>query len=265
MKVFILICSIFISSVICDKSGSDCIANYFEATKTTVKVPEACDKLIKNYTSGFIDEVKSIFEPDYNKTCILDSYKEFKIIDLYLKGLKVHLTTKSNQLEFDENVRNSIRKFMQMFLYRCNIADELDTVFDDPKFADQQKMSESHLTKCQTVYLIEKKIIDPVEFNIDTSSIKVSKCNEIVADLERAVKSIETAESEEIFGMKDDTARLCAHKKSIANNWVLKKISFQIIATFELKKEQRDELRAKYVEWEKMMTAEFLQCYQAML
>lgn len=264
MRVVICICFLF-ASVICEKAEPDCLSNYFEAVKKSSKLPEICENKIKNYTDGFINEVKDIFQPDYNQTCLLDSYKEFKVIDLYLKGLKTHLALKTDKNLFNESVKSSIRKFLQMFLYRCNIADELDTVFDDPKYAEQQKEHDSHLTKCQKVYLIEKNIIDPVEFKIDMSSLKVSKCNQIVADLERAVKSIENAEPDEIFGMNDDPSRNCAHKKSMANNWVLKKISFQIIATLDLTKEQREKLRDEFVEWEKMMTAEFLLCYQALL
>jgi hypothetical protein len=264
MKIFILFCIVF-SGVICEENKSDCISNYFEASKASKKLPEICDNLIKNNTNQFKNEIKLLFEPGYNQTCILNSFEEFKIVDLYLKGIKFHLINKTDEKEFKENVKNSIRKFLQMFLYRCNVADELDTVFDDPKFPQQQKMRDSHLTKCQKVYLLEKNIIDPTEFGIDISSIKVSNCNEIVADLERAVKSIQTAESEEVFEMKDDAARLCAHQKSMKNNWVLKKISFQIIATFELTKEQREDLRVKLIQWEKSMTSEFLQCYQEMI
>lgn len=260
MKLFFLIC--IIGSVTCELIEPDCITKYFEVDK---KLPENCDKSIKNVTGEFFKEVEAVIEPDFNQTCILDAFKEFKIVNLYLKGLKIHLTQETDKIEFNENVKTSIRKFLQMFLYRCNIADELDTVFDDPKFVQQQKMRESHLTQCQRVYLIEKKIIDSAEFNIDLSSLKVSNCNAIIADLERATKSIETAESEEIFGMKDDSARLCAHQKSLTNNWVLKKISFQIIATFELTKKQREELRMKFIEWEKSMTTSFLRCYEAML
>jgi Tfp pilus assembly pilus retraction ATPase PilT len=159
----------------------------------------------------------------------------------------------------------TIRKFLQMFLYRCNVADDLETVFDDAKFSQQQKLSDLHLTQCQKSYLIEKKIIDPVEFNIDMTATKPSNCDQIVADLDRAVKSIETADSDEVFGLKDDAARKCAFEKSTKNNWVLRKISFQVIATFDLTPEKREEFRVKFIEWEKTMTTEFLKCYETML
>lgn len=261
MKVFILIC-VILAGVNSEKAEGDCILNYLNNPE---KVAEACEKQIKNYTAEFYDEVKNTFEPGYNQSCILGSFKDFKITDLYLKGLQVHQSTKSDVTEFKESVKVTIRKFLQMFLYRCNVADDLETVFDDTKFTQQQKMSDLHLTQCQKVYLIEKKIIDPVEFNIDPSSIKVTKCDQINADLERAVKSIENAETDEVFGLKDDAAKKCAFEKSTKYDWVLKKISFQVIATFDISNEKREDLRMKFIEWEKSMTTEFLRCYEAML
>lgn len=264
MKVFILICA-FVSIVHAEKVGSDCISNFLKALKTSEKLTSLCENQIKNYTDVFDNEVKATFEPNYNKTCILDSFKYFRITDLYLKGLRAHQSTKSDNNEFNENVKMTIRKFLQMFLYRCNVADELETVFDDDKFSQQQKLSDLHLTQCQKVYLIERNIIDPVEFKLDLSTVKPTKCDQINADLNRAVKSIETADSDDVFGLNDDPARKCALKKSTINNWVLKKISFQVIATFDLSNEKREELRAKFIDWEKTMTTEFLKCYEAML
>lgn len=256
MKILIFLC-VFLVSV-----QSDCITNFL---KNSVNIAKPCNKEIKNYTVEFFDEIKNTFEPGYNKTCILDSFQDFKITNLYLKGLQLHQSSKSDEKEFKENVKMTIRKFLQMFLYRCNVADDLETVFDDTKFSQQQKMSELHLTQCQKIYLIEKKIIDPTEFKIDKASIKVVKCDQINADLDRAVKSIENAESDDVFGLKDDLAKKCAFEKSTKNNWVLKKISFQVIATFDLSNEKRGELRTEFIEWEKEMTTEFLKCYEAML
>ena len=264
MKVFILI-YVVVSIADAEKAESDCISNFFKVVKTSEKLTNSCENQIKNYTDVFDSEVKATFEPNYNKTCILDSFKYFRITDLYLKGLQAHQSTKSDKNDFNENVKMTIRKFLQMFLYRCNVADELETVFDDAKFSQQQKMSDLHLTQCQKVYLIERKIIDPLEFNLDTSTVKPTKCEQINADLNRAVKSIETADSDEVFGLNDDLARKCALEKSAKNDWVLKKISFQVIATFDISNEKREELRAKFIDWEKTMTTEFLKCYEAML
>lgn len=221
-----------------------------------------CEKMFQNFTTEFKSDVMARLTSEDNQTCILQTFDSYNITALYLKGLTRHLYLNRPDIDaYEDDVDESISALLKAVKVLCT-ADKKYGIDFDRHFYDSSKnksMGASHSELCTKKYLFDKKIIDPVAYSINPTSINVTGCGETYNELEETFKIPDDGDANKntFFGLSAVNAQRCT-KEKFAEEKVLHKIySLQVIQTFILSPQQIDELRSKYIKL-MTMTVQFL-------
>lgn len=239
----------------------DCIGSFLK--NETIR-SEVCEKEIKKHVSDF----KKIFKnSNYNETeqnCIYNVLDEYKIINVYFKGMLHHYVNKTDQHEYDYYLKKSRNNFIRLAALLCT--DPKVTSFDEPKYSQLASKRNSHENMCKQKYLMEQNILNPAEYNIDISSLKtIIDCKTVTKKLD-AYWDFFNAITFYGFGVKEvENVKKCSYDKLFPEKFFLYKEFYTVIATLELSKEQRIELRMKAINWFRSMARLDMSCYQTIL
>ena len=243
MKLLIIFCFV-ISSAFAELNKLQCIEHYFAKTVQSLERSEqiACKSKFKNLKNKFSDLfLDSDLEDD--KTCALFMQENYKLADLYLKGVLSHLINQTEEVKFKEIVKDSIGFIQHEQFLACETDDRLQKSFE----SRYRMFGGKPLTKnqeCLKKFFMETGIIDPVEFNIEfnLSTVEVSDCLEVLNGL--TYNEISYYEIESLFGLSLDNANACMKENS--KDVTLRLKSFQIISTFELTEEKLEEVKTRF-------------------
>lgn len=253
MKFFIVFCSL-ISVVFGDVSELECIESHL--TETIVDLEEddrtICNEIIENRTGSF----NQIYLNDVLKSkivCVFHAQEEFKLTDLYLKGVALHLKSKTDEDEFMKSFNETMKFLRQLISITCDSYDVFVKVFERQH---QPNKTLNHDDLCIKKYFLDHKIINASEFDIDPTSINVTDCEEVFGGLETKVN--EFYELNNFFGLSLDKANKCMKKNFNAVH--LKWASFDIIGSFEMTDEKLEEVKSRYVKAVKNTFELYLKC-----
>lgn len=264
----ILIVTLFaVGCVVCDISDGDCLSNYFsnEIQMASLEDTQTCDRVIGKYVSKLTGDIMSRLKARDDQTCILNNFHDYKIADLYLKGLEYHLKKHTSQSQFDSAVAESTNLVLMYIRYLCG-SDDLQNAYFYGLFFDRNHRpgsGDEHRTLCQKKYFVDHGIVDPVEFNIDTSTLNEKNCEKIIKKLEREF-AYDNGPGY-IFGLSDEPSQDCAIHDLTAQKFKEKRASLQVIATFELTAAKIESLRLRYVDWMSKALKTTLRCYEKVL
>lgn len=268
MNMKILFIALFaVGCVVCDISEGDCLSNYFsnEIQITSLEDTQACDRVIGKYVNKLTGDIMTRLKARDDQTCILNNFHDYKIADLYLKGLEYHLNNHTSQSQFDYAVAESTNLVVMYIRYLCGSDDLLNTYFYGLFYNRNYRPGpgDEHRTLCQEKYFVDHGIIDPVEFNIDPSTLNVKNCEEIIKNLEREFAYDNG--SGYIFGLSDEPSQDCTIQDLTAQKFKQNRASLQVIATFELTAGKIERLRLRYVDWMSKALRTTLRCYEKVL
>lgn len=233
-------------------SDRKCIESSYRKVKLSSPDSVICDKLFKNFTTDFTNDMKNRLNAEDNQTCILNTLDQYNITALYLRGLIKHLYNHSpNNDVYEDDVDESQTALLTAVKVLCTADSKYGEAFDEHFSSVQKKDASSHSDLCRKKYFFDKKIIDAAEYNIDPTLINATNCNEVIADLEETfdIPDDPNDQMNTFFGLPAVKAYECT-KRKFAEEKVLQNLySFQIIENFELTKEQINQLRSKFIDW----------------
>lgn len=265
MKSLIFFVFVVISGVICDISKQDCIEFFLENKEIEEdEDAEICAKI----NTKLIDDFKGYFKnPELEETiqnCIYDVLDEYKISNLYLKGLLNHLENKTDHDTYEFFFNKTQKYLIRPTATLC--ADPGVTPFDEPKYSQLAAKRNSHDNLCKQKHLIEQNIIDATDYNIDLSTLKVEDCDEIIKKVDNSLTFLKNVTFQNTFNLEGNfVVRDCIFDKLFKESFAHHKESFNVIATFQLSLEQRKQMRAKMHEWYQSMAKIELTCFQTIL
>lgn len=211
-----------------------------------------CEKLFKNYTTEFKNDIIERLKAEDDQTCIMKTFGQYNITALYLRGLIKHLYNHSpNNDAYEDDVDESISSLLTAVKVLCTADSKYGEAFDAHFGSVQKHAASSHPDLCRKKYFFDKKIIDAAEYNINPSLINATNCGEVIVELEQffEIPDDPNEKMNTFFGLPAAKAHECT-KQKFAQEKVLQKLySFQIIENFELSPQQIKQLRLKFIDW----------------
>lgn len=257
VKMKLLICVFFlISFARSEISERSCVENYYENKNIGVRADaDFCQILFQNFTTEFTDDIKDRVKIGNNRKCILDTFNQYNITGLYLRGLIKHLYNNRPENDaYEDDVDESKDVVIRAATVLCTADKKYGNDFDKNFRSFNNESEDSHSEKCMKKYFIDKKIIDPTQYNIDPPAIDEMSCGTVNENLDR---SLQIADADDVqkntfFGLSAMNAQRCT-KEKFRDEKVLENIySLQIIEKLNLSQQQIEMLRLNYI---KLMTA----------
>lgn len=251
MKVILILC-VFVGSICGDlvSRKSACIESFYHKTKLgSPEDIQFCGNLFQNFTAEFTGDVMQRLTHRDDQKCILKKFEEYQINELYLKGLVSHLhngtaTSAAYEDDVDESVDSLLKAVKVLCAGGVRYEKEFENGFKEPRSSDVSVL-------CGQKYFIEKNIINPADYNVDTSTFASLNCKDAYAHFNEMLKPIEDSNQDQntFFGLSAVKAQECTARK-FAEEKVLEKIfSFSVIVHLNMTPSQKDLLREKYVGW----------------
>lgn len=263
MKIFLLIC-VIINFARSESSlrERNCIESRYRNEKLKSRDDvEYCDRLIQNLSTEFTKDIIERLKTEDDQTCILKQFNDYKINELYIRGLVRHLHyNKTNLDEYEDDVDESTSALLSAVKVLC--VDETKYGEDfERSFTFSKKTEFSPEDLCKQKYFFEKRIIDPVEYNIDVSSITATNCENVIKELEGNLKMPDDDVAQNsFFGLPATQANVCS-KQKLADSKILQNLySLLIIQDFDISPQQIATLRKRYTKWNTSSVRFLLEC-----
>lgn len=254
MKIILILC-VLIGTACCDLVAQKkaCIESFYYKTKLASREDrQFCGNLFQNFTAEFTSDVMQRLTHREDQRCILEKFEEYKINDLYLRGLVSHLHNGTAQsAAYEDDVDESVDSLLKAVKVLCAGGAKLQENFEDGFKEAQSSDARSESVLCKQKYFIEKNIINPADYNVDTSTFASLSCNDEYKHLDEMLKPIEDSNQDQntFFGLSAVKALECTARK-FAEEKVLEKIfSFNVIVHLDMTQSQKDSLKEKYVGW----------------
>lgn len=179
MKNFIVLCLIIGSAFgqwidELSQEQSDCIKQA-EAAELT-EDSTICKKVFENLKSDYTNYVLSSLALEDDSECISSHLQ--KIQKLYLKGLIEHIRSGKSKAEFKAITDASTRKMITKIQLLCSTTVQ-EEYFNRIYTAVKESAPTPESLQCSQKYLIDKKVIDPADYNIDPSIETSTDCEQL--------------------------------------------------------------------------------------
>lgn len=276
--VFVTLITIFasISFVKSENNSSiQCIVNYLRDEKVLMLANfehhpnENCDNLMRNITITFNNDIITQLQVEDNKTCINELFKQYRIFDVYLKGLLYHSFNLTRVADFVKEASETTNDILQAMKSLCSAEERYGKIFNeslDSRHENVDDIVDSSTLLCVKKYYIDNLIIDPCEFNIDVPAIHASNCEEIVKELDdSASHGLGIDETSTLYGLPSVEVQNCNNKKFIDEKVLLKLASFDVATKLDLTEVQESKLRNDYVKWMTANVRFLLECIEKLM
>lgn len=269
MKIFLFVC-LAISGVASEISERQCIESLFHNVKLTSRSEiEACDKVKKNFTAEFTSNIMARLVAEDDQTCILRTFDQYHINDVYLKGLIRHLyNDKLNNDEYEDDVDESVEALLKAVKVLCVAGNKYAKEFDESIESHKQNNNTNDFDAelCARKYMFDKRIIDPAEYNV-SPIVNVTDCEKVYEGLEDSfsIHDDETQKPNTFFGLSATKAQDCTRQKFEKEKLLQKIFSFNVIVHFDLTNDQVKALRTKYVSWMSSSVRFLLECIKEII
>lgn len=202
--------------------------------------------------------------PEDDPKCILKTFDEYNITELFLKGLEHHLQSGDSNIDaYETDVDESTQAFLKSAKVLCTADETFREGFGEffNMTNKQPRAEESNKDRCVQKYFIDNNILVPSEYNIDASSINANNCGQIVKDLEDIFNmKDEDEEANTFYGLSAVKAFKCASDKYAQHKVVQNLYLLQVLVKFDLNQKQTDNLRNNYVKWMTSSVRFLLEC-----
>lgn len=200
-----------------------------------------------------------------DQVCILKTFDAYNITELYLKGLSQHLhNVNANQTAYNQDVSESKDAFLNAAKVLCTADNKYSDDFNEYFTTSQRQKNNSetsHVELCTKKYFFDKKIIDPTEYNIDTSTLHPINCAATFKDLEENFSiEDEDEKANTFFGLSAVKAQNCATERFAQEKVFQNLFAFQILVNLELSEEKISHLRSTYIKWMTSSVRFLLEC-----
>lgn len=217
--------------------------------KSSKTAPKVSTKTFSNRTEKNQIEVKP---------CVSKVLEEFKLVDVYLKGVATHPHDQTNEEEFKSSYKESMKILSISSYVVCSSDDEIKSMFKD-RYLNQNKTL-SHRDLCIKKYSLENQIIDQHFFNIDSTLINVTDCDDEIKTFLKLEKSVYTQEF--LFGLPLNIADQCIVETPTPS---YKVGSLPLFDISEIIAEKVGEFESEYVEAFRDMFKNTLKCFGKLL
>lgn len=238
MKNFIVLCLIVgITSAALDdelsQEQSECIKiaeedSSSESSELTVDSP-MCKKVFENMKSDYTNYVLSGLAREDDNECISIHLQNTQ--ELYLKGLIRHVKGGKTKAEFKAITDNSTRMILTSIQLLCSTTLQ-EEYFNKTYAAAKESEPNPEALKCSQKYLIDKKVIDPADYNIDSSIETPADCSKMNKKIDETFTFGDEEDRESyssLFGMKSSKGFECLVKKFNAGKTHLKYYALRVI------------------------------------
>lgn len=254
------------ASVICEFSEKECVEGYFsgQPLDSFREDIESCDVMVKNYKIDFENDVLLHMGLSENRTCIMKNWDEYKITDIYLKGLAYHLSSDRQRIYFNIEVSVSKSTILGYIKYICNTEGYYNNYFDGLFKSDDDKLIPKKLDpktiQCAARNYVQKKIIDPVKYKIDLQSLESYDCSAVCLLSCRSFYR-QLLRPKSIFGLLSDSIQTCM--LSTNSELIDHIMSIEVLSYYKIDKDEIGELRKKYIQSMVSVFRNYFECYRS--
>lgn len=278
MKSWIFIFSVLLITYAGCYGTSDiyCVVGYLKdlnAVKITLDAqnnPEAkekCGVIIRNLTEVYENDIMARLKMEDDMDCIMEIFRSHNVSDIYLKGLAFHAKNLTNVSDYKKEALETTNDILKAVQTICTADERFGKMFNDSLESHRENVEQivdPSTQLCLKKYYFEKKIIDPVEFNIDVSTINATGCTDIVNELDTAI-ALDIDESLTFYGLPSVEVQKCSNKKFVDEKVVLRLTSFEVAVRLSLSESQEIKLRSEYIKWMTANVRFLLDCLETLL
>lgn len=144
----------------------------------------------------------------------------------------------------------------------CMYDSQFRYFFDNIKNEILEKKRSDHAKLCMERVFVEKKLINPKYFKVDTRSKYVRNCGQVRKSLEET--KLEGFEGlDKIFGMASEEVWECVKRRSLGEMWNTRIEAFNYMMSHEgVSQDERDELQRKYFEFIRLKSRAPYECIE---
>ena len=254
---------IFLSVVVIALGESDleCVERYIQ--KIQIKSSEdsiICENKIRNYTAEFKTSFTSFLDPAIDRDCVIGVFDQYKIADVYLKGLAKQFRGLIEGKDFKDSVF-ATQKDLSGVQSVCMTDEQFRLFFDNIKSELKSRTKNNlHSSLCMQKYFVEKKIVSPTAFDIDSRSVYAANCGEIINSLEES--KLDGFGLDLIFGMPGEKVWSCLEEKSKRELWNARIEGFNYVSNLEISDAERVGVEKKYFDFIRLKSRAPFECIQ---
>ena len=259
MKILVFL-SVVVCGVLCE-SDSDCIERYIQKIQTKSQEDAViCENKVRNYTAEFKTSFSTFLDPTIDRDCAIGVFDQYKIADVYLKGLAKQLRGLIDEKDFKESVF-ATQKDLSGVQGICMNDDQFRFFFENIKSELKSRTkNDLHSSLCMQKYFVEKEIINPTEFDIDSRSKYAANCGEIINSLQES--NLDGFGLDLIFGMPGDEVWSCLKERSKSELWTARIEAFNYLSNLEISDAEREEIQKKYFDFIRLKSRAPFECIQ---
>lgn len=304
---FLIFVSFVLTATVAEwtQEGKDCVISVFE-NKTLPSVEDEwwCYLRLKLEK----DDFRAAFEHGLNKSsrncdnssvtdackffarkkdCLMETFDEFLIGDLYMKGrisywhLRLNETESSNATSSEdygingttsgvnsatEDYYSDVNKtniIVSLHIgSKCVEPEAVEGIFQ--AFLREAKNMTAEETFCLRRFAFENDLIKPADYNVSKSNLTSYDCESTFEQFEDKIaqNEAEPIDSIDYFGVKDRAISDCEKRNQATNRGLLEvmKLKHKAIATFDLSPKQTEDLNLQVIDVIKEESLVFLNC-----
>lgn len=276
MKSFIVLVFFAVSYATAEITDQMCLNDYFynSIAKLSPEDSSACETIISKlkteFNSSISNELDKIDPGRITDTiCFYNSLEEFRIIDLFLKGLSYHLNHNTNKMRYQSYVKESVELVLGSFFANCVDKTVLALkMANETNFSYLQAGKDTPFALCRFKIAIEKGIIAPTDYDINLSLMNSTDCEEEIKSIMKGIKKSIKELSYSKFGMPAEAFGDCLAEEKTFVELVtlnLRMILPLAVETLKLSDQQKQENRENILESSKAVTRIIFPCFQKLL
>lgn len=188
------------------------------------------------------------------RDCVLDVFKKYNVIFLYLKGITFFIFNLTDIANFAVDTKNDHAFLVEQALSYCKVKVQGD------KFDKRLEEKEASLDLCKVQYLSEKGLLDSNGWKINMSSSHGNDCADAAHELEVYVDMAGISKNSSFFGLGVPSAETCIYDKFKNLQMNMKRATIKELIKTELDSDQRNIIRQHHIELESEASEIILDC-----
>lgn len=285
MRIIILFTFLFLAHFdfvksVCNKEW--CIVKFLSETRAissnlseesnNYQCDNDCESLIENLKEDFITSVVADLKKEDNKTCFVEFFNEYKIDNLYLKGIVFNNLNLTKISSFEEEKVKSMEEARGVAKSLCSkerltqenfvqaiLMLSMGTLY---RLHDNDEIED----RCIMNHLFENKITDLSEFAFPDD---LTECQEIVLGFENqtllTLDAWTTKRTFTIFGLSTNNFHDCLKKKLADQHFFLKIAAFYLASNLDLTDVKEEKLRDGFTQTMEGFNKSFYGCTETFL
>lgn len=186
--------------------------------------------------------------------CVLDAFKKYNLMFLYLKGITFYLFNLTDIANFEVETKSDHEFLVLQALSVCK------SKIQEEKFNKSLEDQKATQDLCKVFYLIKKGFFESIGWNIDLSSFHGNDCVDKVHELEVFVEMDGISKNSSFFGLGVSSAETFIYDKFKRIQLNMKREMINELKIIEKDSDQRNILRQLHVDLESEASDIILDC-----